>query len=146
MERDVVKNEALAQFKDILAGSIGGLISKLIEYPLDTIKVLMQVSTITHENQRINPFVIFRDSMKEGGVRRLYRGLSAPLVGAIGENLVSFWMFGTAERKLKKFFQRKQLSTTQIGICGAFAGIGAGLWLTPVEFIKCQMQVSHTAG
>ena len=33
----------------------------------------------------------------------------------------------------------------EIGCCGAFSGIGIGIVLTPVEFVKCQMQAQHTA-
>ena len=33
----------------------------------------------------------------------------------------------------------------EIGLCGAFSGIGIGIVLTPVEFVKCQMQAQHTA-
>jgi len=32
------------------------------------------------------------------------------------------------------------MSLTQIGVCGFLAGIAIGTWLTPVEYIKCQMQ------
>ena len=145
MERQAVKNEKLAQLKDILAGTFAGAFSKLVEYPLDTIKVLIQVRPVSLNQESPNAFLTFRDALSEGGIRRIYRGLSVPLVGATGENLISFWFFGFAERKLKSYYKTKQLSIRQIGYCGAFAGIGCGLWLTPIEFIKCQMQVSSTA-
>ncbi len=42
MEREVEENEGLAQAKDMLAGTMAGILSKTIEYPFDTIKVFYQ--------------------------------------------------------------------------------------------------------
>jgi len=43
MERKVAKNEQTAQVKDMLAGILSGGLVKALEYPLDTLKVLMQI-------------------------------------------------------------------------------------------------------
>ncbi|ETO31910.1 hypothetical protein RFI_05207 [Reticulomyxa filosa] len=39
--------------------------------------------------------------------------------------------------------QQKELSMVQVGLCGGFSGIGVGLWLTPIEYVKCQMQIQN---
>merc|ERR1719356_802716 len=46
---------------------------------------------------------------------------------------------------MKWTLHKQQLNMFEIGCCGAFSGIGIGLVLTPVEFVKCQMQAHHTA-
>ena len=52
--------------------------------------------------------------------------------------------FGAAERYMQHMTHKKDLSMFEIGICGAFSGIGIGTVLTPIEFVKCQMQAPHT--
>ena len=39
-------SESIEQFKDMVAGSIAGAISRCVEYPFDTIKVLYQTQDI----------------------------------------------------------------------------------------------------
>ena len=164
------KNEALSQMKDIIAGTVAGVVSKFFDYPIDTLKVLTQLSQLNQTSQaldnnhnnakstikqtsqkahntkiQVQPIKIFKQAYSEGGLRRIYRGVSAPMFGASVENLIVFWLFGFAERKIQQFYNKKDLTTLEVGYCGAFGGIGVGLWLTPVEFVKCQMQVSETA-
>eukprot|EP00484_Ammonia_sp_Unknown_P028431 CAMPEP_0197032524 /NCGR_PEP_ID=MMETSP1384-20130603/11191_1 /TAXON_ID=29189 /ORGANISM="Ammonia sp." /LENGTH=328 /DNA_ID=CAMNT_0042462207 /DNA_START=6 /DNA_END=992 /DNA_ORIENTATION=+ len=144
MERKTEKNESLAQIKDIAAGCFAGAIAKVIEYPFDTIKVLCQINQSNIEAQ--STLQITRNVLQNEGILRIYRGLSAPLIGSCVENLIVFWLFGSTERYFKKAFTNDQpLHLWQIGVCAAAAGTGNTLWICPVEFIKCQMQASHTA-
>eukprot|EP01084_Bolivina_argentea_P004911 9302_1 len=144
MERKTEQNESLAQFKDITAGCFAGAIGKTIEYPFDTLKVLCQINKTNIANQ--STLAITKHVLKTEGIFRIYRGLSAPLFGSCFENLIVFWLFGSSERYFKKSFTNNNpLSFWQISICSAIAGTGTALWLTPVEFIKCQMQAPNTA-
>ena len=144
MERKIEKNESLAQIKDITAGCFAGAIGKIIEYPFDTLKVLCQINNTNIKNQ--STFAITKNVLQNEGILRIYRGLSAPLFGSCFENLIVFWLFGSSERFFKKSFtSNKPLSIYQIAICAGIAGTGTALWLTPVEFIKCQMQAPNTS-
>lgn len=40
---------------------------------------------------------------------------------------------------------KENLGLGGITLCGGFSGIGVSLWLTPVEYLKCRLQASHTA-
>ena len=133
-------SEVLAQCKDMISGIIAGGSSKILEYPLDTLKVLCQINP-----ERPNMIQMTRDIVQNEGISRIYRGLSAPLFGSCLEYLTTFWMFGAAERYIQSYTNKQKLSMFEIGCCGAFSGIGIGLVLTPVEFVKCQMQATHTA-
>ena len=144
MERDVEKNETLAQIKDITAGCFAGAVGKIIEYPFDTLKVLCQINESNISNQ--STLAITRNVLKNEGLLRMYRGLSAPMFGSCFENLIVFWLYGSSERFLKKHVTHNQpLSVWQIAICATTVGMGTSLWLTPVEYVKCQMQAPHTA-
>ena len=53
---------------DITAGIIAGLISKLIEYPFDTIKTRLQTSNVYN-----GPLQCFKTIKKQEGLSSLYR-------------------------------------------------------------------------
>ena len=144
MERSVEENESLAQIKDITAGCFAGAIAKVIEYPFDTLKVLCQINESNIAQQ--STLQITRNVLEKEGLIRMYRGLSAPLFGSCLENLIVFWLFGSTERYFKKYHTDHQpLALWQIAICGGAAGTGTAIWLTPIEYVKCQMQAPHSA-
>lgn len=75
-----------AAIKDITFGSVAGMVGKMIEYPFDTVKVRLQ-SQSDHSSYRYSgPIDCFRKSVRRDGAFSLYRGLSAPLLGAAVEN------------------------------------------------------------
>jgi len=126
----------------MLSGIVAGGTAKIIEYPLDTLKVLCQINPA---GQSFSTLQFTKNLVQQEGVMRIYRGLSAPLFGSCLEYFTTFWMFGAAERYFKSMTNKHELNMVEIGFCGAFSGIGIGLVLTPVEFVKCQMQAQHTA-
>ena len=151
MERDDSDgNEALSQVKDMVSGTLAGLFSKVVEYPFDTLKVFYQANELSAQPQ--SSWSYLRSIIREGGVSRIFQGLPAPLAGACVENLIVFWLFGLGERVLKQrrldtqgISASEPLSAWQVSLAGGFAGIGTGLWLTPVELVKCKMQVSEAS-
>lgn len=126
-------------FWDILFGSIAGAIGKTIEYPFDTVKVRMQT-----QGSQIFPTTwscIKYTYENEGIIRGFFQGIGSPLIGASLEHACLFlsynqcFQFLLAHTALSYF--------VIILISGAFAGSCTSLVLTPVELIKCQLQVSN---
>lgn len=72
--------------KDIAFGSAAGIMGKFIEYPFDTVKVRLQSSS-----QYAGPVDCFRQGWRQDGFPGLYRGISAPLVGAAVETSSLFF-------------------------------------------------------
>ena len=69
------------------------MLGKYIEYPFDTVKVRLQSQA---PGQYRGPVDCFRQSIQQHGFLALYRGISAPLIGAAMETsslffAVSFW-------------------------------------------------------
>jgi len=81
------KSERKEQIKDFIAGALAGLLSKVIAYPLDTMKVRLQT---TPEKYGYSAIQCLRKMRLEGGYISIFRGLPAPLIGTIGEVSVSF--------------------------------------------------------
>jgi len=137
------KSESMEQAKDLIAGTMAGLLSKVIEYPFDTLKVRLQTTPEKYGNSAV---LCLRKMIAEEGWRSIFRGLPAPLIGAMGENSVIFWSYGIAARFISGENTKNDLSLSQVGIAGLFSGVAVGTYLTPVEYIKCRLQAKSTSG
>lgn len=156
-------NQGLEAFKDIIFGSTAGILGKYVEYPFDTIKVRLQSQSHEVGQPRLNgPLDAFRAAFRapEGPLRSLYTGISAPLIGAAVETSSLFFSYRVAQdafvRYTPAYSQQKQetgsvdLPFPILLLCGAASGAFTSLALTPIELVKCRMQVStphdHTTG
>lgn len=74
---------------------IAGVIGKFVEYPFDTIKVRLQSQPQNVPLQYNGPLDCFRQSWQRDGVKGLYRGISAPIVGAAIETSSLFFSVRT---------------------------------------------------
>lgn len=164
------------------ATQIAGTAGKIVEYPFDTIKVRLQSQPTTPPLLYSGPWDCFRQSIQShgaggGGLRGLYRGLSAPLFGAAIETSSLFFSYRLAQTLWRSsgFLppapssssssssnsssstsddnknnhhhnddhnkDRSRLPLGALVACGAASGAFTSLILTPIELVKCQMQV-----
>ncbi|KAF9586707.1 hypothetical protein BGW38_008630 [Lunasporangiospora selenospora] len=142
------KNEQ--SLKDLAFGSIAGVAGKFVEFPFDTIKVRLQTQPLDHPIFK-GPFDCFRQTVRNEGFLGLYNGLSSPLVGAMLENAVLFVGYRRAQDMLREFVavpdqesgEPAPLSIPMLCLSGAISGVFASLVLTPVELVKCKLQVQQ---
>jgi ornithine carrier protein len=90
----------------------------------------------------------FRQGLRTDGLLGLYRGISAPLVGAALEtSSLFFWERVGREAAFKAGLYNgdKPLPLSALFLTGAFSGAFTSLVLTPVELVKCKVQVPTTA-
>ena len=131
--------------KDITFGSIAGVIGKSIEYPFDTVKVRLQSQPDTLPLLYQGPLDCFRQSLRAEGITGLYRGISAPLVGAAIETSSLFFSYRIAQDALRATIllsrNGETLPLSALIACGGASGAFTSLLLTPIELVKCQMQV-----
>ncbi|EEH21577.1 hypothetical protein PABG_03793 [Paracoccidioides brasiliensis Pb03] len=129
--------------KDVVYGSTAGIAGKFIEYPFDTVKVRLQSQPDGLPLRYKGPIDCFRQSFQAGGISGLYRGISAPLVGAALETSSLFFSYRVTQELLKStlYASVPELPQSALLVCGATAGAFTSLLLTPVELIKCKMQV-----
>lgn len=153
-------NQGVEALKDIVFGSTAGILGKYVEYPFDTVKVRLQSQSHMPGMVRLNgPIDAFRQafSSPEGPLRSLYRGISAPLFGAAVETSSLFFSYRLAQdawvslspelRKQKEVNNGKiKLPFTALLVCGAASGAFTSVALTPIELVKCKMQVPSHSG
>ena len=86
-----------------------------------------------------------RQSLRADGLSSLYRGVSAPLLGAAIETSSLFFSYRVAQTVLRATLYPSSTDTAlplgALVACGAASGAFTSLLLTPIELVKCQMQV-----
>ncbi|WRT64638.1 uncharacterized protein IL334_001572 [Kwoniella shivajii] len=140
--------------EDILFGSAAGMIAKVFEHPFDLVKVRLQSQPTDRPATFTGPLDCFNQTRKREGFFGLYRGLTAPLIGAACENATLFVCYNkwkdlivTLRPEIPGLISGKgkarELTTPEIAIAGGGAGFMASFVLTPIELIKCRMQVQR---
>jgi len=128
---------------------IAGIAGKYIEYPFDTVKVRLQSQPDALPLRYTGPLDCFKQSILRDGVIGLYRGISAPLVGAALETSSLFFFERIGRESLFKagLYNRNQpLPLSALWLTGAISGAFTSLVLTPVELVKCKIQVPSEDG
>lgn len=146
MEKSPASLMGTEALKDIVVGAIAGMIGKMIEYPFDTVKVRLQSQPDNLPPRYTGPLDCFRQSVRAEGIPGLYRGISAPLLGAAIEASSLFFSYRIAQTAFRTLMPQKVGSNEKLPLgtliaCGGASGAFTSLLLTPIELVKCQMQV-----
>ena len=75
-----------------------------------------------------------------------YRGLAVPLIGSMAEISTLMTTYGFFKRLLGETPGGPELPAWKLMIASGGSGIGVTCVLTPVELIKCKLQVQNTPG
>jgi Mitochondrial carrier protein len=75
------------------------------------------------------------------GLAGFYKGLAAPLASIPALNSIIFASFEISKALLQRYHIKEDLSLWDMGIAGAMAGLFGTIILTPIELIKCKMQL-----
>ncbi|KAI0064791.1 mitochondrial carrier [Artomyces pyxidatus] len=162
---------AVRATKDIAFGSVAGMVSKVFEHPFDLTKVRLQSQVLDAEARFRGPVDCLVQTYKHEGVRGLYRvsdlssapsllafaafwksaltrwtsqGLPAPIVGAMAENASLFLAYGELQNLVRWTSGvpiTQALSLPQLALAAGGAGAITSFLLTPIELVKCKMQV-----
>ncbi|KII91144.1 hypothetical protein PLICRDRAFT_135094 [Plicaturopsis crispa FD-325 SS-3] len=135
---------AIRAAKDISFGSIAGMISKIFEHPFDLTKVRLQAQVMDASARYNGPVDCLVQTWKTEGISGLYRGLPAPIVGAMAENATLFLAYSELQNVIRWSTSTPRstpLSLGQLGLAAGGAGAITSFVLTPIELVKCRMQV-----
>ena len=129
--------------KNLSCGCLGGVLAKVVESPFDTVKVRLQHSPTLYATNMDCTVKIFRSE----GIRGFFRGLPAPMSAGGMENAVSFAFFAFGlelQQRLMPWGGGEDATSTplsRIVLAGAFSGFACSFTLTPMELVKCTLQV-----
>ncbi|KAJ7771685.1 mitochondrial carrier domain-containing protein [Mycena metata] len=139
-----LKSSALRAAKDIGYGIVAGIASKIFEHPFDLTKVRLQSQVLDAEARFSGPIDCLNKTWRNEGIRGLYRGLPAPIVGAMAENASLFLSYRELQEIIKRVNHQhldEPSTMPQIALAAAGAGAITSFLLTPIELVKCKMQV-----
>jgi solute carrier family 25 carnitine/acylcarnitine transporter 20/29 len=164
-DNTVVKKEeesfALRFWRDLVAGTAGGVAQTLSGHPLDTLKVRLQTmpTPAPGEAPMYTGMVdCVRKTVKSEGPLGLYKGVGSPLAGLAIINAVLFVTYGNSKHFVKNNItigsqssrtdprDPTQMSIAQYFLTGSIVGVVASFVDCPVDLFKTQMQVQGQGG
>ncbi|KAG8348414.1 putative Mitochondrial carrier protein [Trypanosoma vivax] len=119
----------------LIAGIVSGVAGTVIEYPLDTLKVRLQ----TCGGRYSGYWNCARIVVREEGARALYNGVSMRFIGSAIEHAVIFSSYKWTLRAIGA--DELHPNMEQIAVGGIGGGVVSTLFITPLELVKCRMQV-----
>jgi solute carrier family 25 aspartate/glutamate transporter 12/13 len=123
-------------------GSIAGCIGATVVYPIDLVKTRMQAQR--HKAVYANSFDCFRKIIANEGLKGLYSGLGAQLVGVAPEKAIKL----TVNDLVRKFGTGDdgQITMKWEVLAGMSAGACQVIFTNPLEIVKIrlQMQGNHS--
>jgi solute carrier family 25 carnitine/acylcarnitine transporter 20/29 len=116
-----------------LCGCFGGFANILSSHSLDTVKVRMQLL-----DMKLLP--TFKYMFKQEGISSFYKGITSPLFNVPFIYAIYFGAY-EAGKYLQGLDVNKQITIPQAMIAGGVAGTAVCVLMTPVELVKCRLQM-----
>ncbi|KAF9482711.1 mitochondrial carrier [Pholiota conissans] len=126
------------------------MVAEVFEYPFDLAKVRLQSQVLAPASSNAvhfdGPMHCLIHTWKTEGIRGLYRGLPAPIVGSMAETAALFVSYTAFQNLIRSFSPAASgstppLSIPQLTLAAGGAGFVTSFVLTPIELVKCKMQV-----
>jgi Mitochondrial carrier protein len=124
--------------QDLICGSFGGLAYILTAHPLDSIKVRMQLE----RRPNINLRKIIMETYTHEGFSGFYKGMGSPLITIPLVNSIVFASYEFAKRCMG-VQHGEECTFNQSLIAGMFGGFMNSFVLSPIELVKCRLQVQR---
>eukprot|EP00759_Apiculatamorpha_spiralis_P056097 PhF_6_TR7959/c0_g1_i2/m.12052 len=143
MSSPTTANHAIETAKDLFAGTVAGMTAKLLEYPFDTVKVRLQDAHSKYKGA----FDCMQRMWVEEGVHGFYRGVAAPVLGNMIEIGIAFMIYNRLLASIRHFEGLESdadVLLPQYMLAGFGAGCVTSVVLTPIELVKCIIQVQDT--
>ncbi|KAJ4341442.1 carnitine transporter [Didymella glomerata] len=143
LKEDVKKatKSSVQSLRALVAGGVGGVFAVVVGHPFDLVKVRMQTAERGVYNGAMD--VLRKGIARDGLVRGLYAGVSAPLVGVTPMFAVSFWGYDLGKQLVSSFskVENGQFSVAQVSAAGFFSAIPQTLITAPFERVKVLLQI-----
>lgn len=146
-------NKELYASERLLAGSIGGIISVLVTYPLDLIRARITIQTASLKKLNKGRLVkapgvwetFTTVYQNEGGFLALYRGIIPTTMGVAPYVAINFALYEKLRDYMDKSPQDFSNPIWKL-LAGAFSSFIGGVLIYPLDLLRKRYQVASMAG
>ena len=131
-----------AQVQALLSGGFAGIVSRTAVAPLERVKLLLQVQSISAQGQPPRYTTIggsLADIIRREGLAGLWRGNSANCIRVFPSSALQFMCYG--ELKLRLYGGREDLHPFERLAAGGLAGACAQTATYPLDLIRARLTV-----
>ncbi|XP_044070256.1 cAMP-dependent protein kinase type II-alpha regulatory subunit-like isoform X2 [Siniperca chuatsi] len=142
------KQQPISPLKNFFAGGFGGVCLVFAGHPLDTIKVRLQTQPKPKPGESLlyaGTIDCFKKTLAKEGMKGLYKGMLAPIIGVTPMFAVCFFGFGLG-KKLQQRTPDDILTYPQLFAAGMLSGVFTTAIMAPGERIKCLLQIQASTG
>ncbi|KAJ6993737.1 mitochondrial carrier protein CoAc2 isoform X2 [Populus alba x Populus x berolinensis] len=136
---------------DLVAGSFAGGTAVLLTYPLDLVRTKLAYQIVSSPKANINGVIgtelvykgirdCFSKTLKESGLRGLYRGVAPSLYGIFPYAGLKFYFYEEMKRHVPE--EHKKDIVVKM-VCGSVAGLLGQTFTYPLDVVRRQMQVQR---
>lgn len=140
-------------YSKFVAGGVGGLISQLFVYPIDTLKFRMQCETVSgglHGNALI--VATAKKMIQQGAIKSSYRGLTMGLLGMFPYSAIDLGTFEYLKARIARRNARilgcheedALPGSFATGCIGAFSGAFGASIVYPINLLRTRLQAQGT--
>ncbi|XP_075966763.1 cAMP-dependent protein kinase type II-alpha regulatory subunit-like isoform X2 [Anarhichas minor] len=140
--------QPISPMKNFFAGGFGGICLVFVGHPLDTIKVRLQTQPKPKPGQSLlyaGTFDCLKKTLAKEGMKGLYKGMAAPIIGVTPMFAVCFFGFGMG-KKIQQKTPNDILTYPQLFAAGMLSGVFTTAIMAPGERIKCLLQIQASTG
>lgn len=127
-------------WKQLMAGAMAGAVSRTGTAPLDRMKVFMQVHS--SKTNKISISSGFKQMVKEGGIRSLWRGNGVNVLKIAPETAIKFWAYEQYKKLIAS--EGGTVKPHERFIAGSLAGATAQTIIYPMEVMKTRLTLGKT--
>lgn len=136
-------NSPTTPLRRFLSGSLAGVTSQSLTYPLDLARARMAV---THKEQYRTLSQVFVKIWREEGPCTFYRGYLPTILGVIPYAGVSFFTYDTLKKYYSDYTGSSQPNSFANLVFGAAAGMLGQSSSYPLDIVRRRMQTSSVIG
>eukprot|EP00455_Lapot_gusevi_P052455 TRINITY_DN7986_c0_g1_i14.p1 TRINITY_DN7986_c0_g1~~TRINITY_DN7986_c0_g1_i14.p1 ORF type:complete len:265 (-),score=54.01 TRINITY_DN7986_c0_g1_i14:74-868(-) len=122
----------------LACGALAGMAASVVCYPLDLVRSCLTVQTSTAQYSGMGDALV--KIYRNEGIRGLYRGINATLMGIAPYVAINFTTFDLLKRKYLPNRQHQYFDVINLGL-GAIAGGVAATLTYPTDVIRRRMQL-----